>query len=404
MVVIKEHEPTQDIRRMGQQHRVTKELQSLIKQKMMDEPHRSYSELARILGISTSTLQYWAANDPQVQKVRQDCSNNAQKQLGEELKALLNNHRTFAEAKNIIRKRAKDDDQPLPGRIKLISALKSVMGDKQAMKLIETRNEERRDSRIEAVKAWVDGMSFKEVCGHYGIAKSTLYWRLEKMEKPKELQAKVNAKLPKILRKRGSNSETKKRNSPSTSVFTAGRSVLINQITSNFEGQAALVELARLRDNTHWYVPKNDLHLTAKHLTGGHDTFVPSVEEFIQTSDVNGKQAWIDVIWASGKKRKHPIAAFEIDISGERTNALTRFQDLVDANPSITIKLFIVVKPKHVDKTNSELERPCFENLDVKITTTDLILEALKMPYVEGWDINFLFDFLDVLKPNKRAE
>lgn len=370
---------------------------------MINEPRRTNVDLGRELGIGTSTMQVWATKDRRVREARKKCRDDAQKQLGQEVERLMNNHMTFEEARNVIRKGALDDGQPAPGRAQIIRALESHIGPNKAQKLIERRNQERRESKLEPVKAWVNGMPFEEVCRRYSIAKGTLYWRLETMEKPNELQAKVNAKLPKISRILGPTTQAEHTKSPSGSIFKPGRSELINQITNNFEGQAAIVELARLRDGTHWYVPANDLHLTAKYLTGGQDTFVRSVEDFIQTSSDDGKTSWIDVIWATGKKRKHPSAAFEIDVSGERTNALTRFADLAKTNPCITVKAIIVVRPEHVNRTISEMNRPCFESLNAIVTTTVRVLEALQMPHVGGWTDEYLFKFLDVLKCDEKA-
>lgn len=370
---------------------------------MINEPHRTNADLGRELGIGTSTMQNWATKDSRVQEARKKHINDAQKQLGTEVEHLMNNHKTFDEAITFIRERALDDGQPAPGRLKILRALENHMGPKKAQKLIERRNQERRESKVESVKAWVNGMPFKEVCRRYSIAKGTLYWRLETMEKPKELQARVNAKLPKLARTLGPETQAENTKSSPSSIFEPGRNELIDQITNNFEGQAAIVELARLRDGTHWYVPANDLHSTAKHLTGGQETYIRSVEEFIQTLRDDGKASWIDVIWAAGKKRKHPIAAFEIDISGQRTNALTRFDDLAKANPCISVKAIIVVKPEHVNRTISEMNRPCFENLNTIVTTTARVLEALHTPHVGGWTDEYLFSFLDVQTNDKKS-
>ena len=372
-------------------------------EKMINEPHRTNADLGRELGIGASTMQIWATKDRRVQEARKKCRDDAQKKLGQEVERLLNNDKTFEEAKNIIRKEALDDGQPAPGRDLIIRALENHIGTKKAQKLVERRNQERRESKLESVKAWVNGMPFEEVCRRYSVAKGTLYWRLETMEKPKELQAKVNAKLPKLSRILGPTTQAEHTKFPSGPIFKPGRSELINQITHNFEGQAAIVELARLRDGTHWYVPANDLHLTAKYLTGGQDTFVRSVEAFIQTLSDDGKASWIDVIWATGKKRKHPIAAFEIDVSGQRTNALTRFEDLAKANPSINVKAIIVVRPEHVNRTIFEMNRPCFDSLNPIVTTTVRVLEALQTPHVGGWTDEYLFNFLDVLKCDEKA-
>ena len=309
----------------------------------------------------------------------------------------MKNDMTFEEARNEICKMALEDGQIAPGRNQIVHALQRHMGLDKAQKFIERRNQARKDSKLAPVRAWVNGMSFGEVCRFYSIARGTLYWRLEKMEKPRELQAKVNAKLPKISRKLAVETQAEHMKPPVDATFKSGRSELINQITNNSEGQAAIVELARLRDGTQWYVPASDLNLTAKHLTGGQETFLRSVESFFQTSSDGGKTSWIDVIWVAGKKRKHPIAAFEIDVSGQRTNALARFADLVEANRSLTVKSVIVVKPEHVKRTISEKERPCFDSLDVIVTTTIRVLEALKTPHVGGWTSEYLFNFLDVV-------
>lgn len=388
---------------MGTRLKVTRKLRLLVIEKMINEPHRTSADLGRELGIGMSTIQNWATKDSRVREAREKCRNDAQKRLGKEVERLMQNHMTFEEARNAIRKGALDDGQPAPGRVQIIRALESHIGSNKAHKFIERRNQERQESKLESVKAWVNGMPFGEVCRHFSIEKGTLYWRLEKMKKPKELQAKINAKLPKISRKRAPAIQAEHTKSPLGSIFKPGRSELINQVTNNFEGQAAIVELARLREGTHWYVPANDLHLAAKYLTGGQDTFVRSVEDFIQTLSDDGKASWIDVIWATGKKRKHPIAAFEIDVSGERTNALTRFADLAKTNPCITVKAIIVVKPEHVNRTTSEMRRPCFDSLAVIVTTTVRVLEALHMPHVGGWASEYLFNFLDVLKCDGKA-
>lgn len=388
---------------MGKRLKVRKALRSLVIEKMINEPHRTNADLGRELSIGASTVQLWASKDRRVQEARDKCRNDAQKQLGIEVERLMKNHMTFEEAKNVIRKGALDDGQPAPGRVQIIRALESHIGSKKAQKLIESRNQERRESKLEPVKAWVKGMPFGEVCRLYSIAKGTLYWRLETMKKPKELQMKVYAKLPKMSRILGPTTQVTNTKPPSDSIFKPGRSELINQVTNNFEGQAAIIELARLRGSTHWYVPANDLHLVAKHLTGGQDTFLSSVEAFIQTSSDDGRISWIDVIWATGKKTKYPIAAFEIVLSGQLTNALARFVDLAKTNPCSTVKAIVVVKPEHVNRTRSEMNRLCFERLDAITTTTVRVLEALQMPHVGGWTLEYLCNFLDVLKYDEKA-
>ena len=389
--------------RSGKRLKVPRELQSLVTEKMINEPHKTNADLGRELGVGMSTMQSWATKDPRVQLARTEHKDKAQKELGKEVERLMKNHKTFAEAKKIIRKEALDDGQRVPGSRQIIRALESHLGRNKAKKFIGRRDQERRESMLEAVNAWLNGMRFEEVCRQYLIAKSTLYWRLEKMEKPKELQARVNARLPKISRNLSPTTQAEQMKFSSDSIFKPGRSELINQITNNFDGQAAIVELARKRDDTHWYVPPNDLQLTAKHLTGGQETFESSVDDFIQTSSDNGKISWIDVFWVTGKKRKHPFAAFEIDISGERTNALTRFADLSKANPCINVKVIIVVKPEHLNRTIAEVNRPCFEDLDVIVSTTDRVLEALRMPHVGRWEYKHLFAFLDVQNYDEKA-
>lgn len=388
---------------MGKKLKITSELRSLVVHKMINEPQKTNAEIGRELNIGTSTIQCWATKHHQVQESREKYRQVVRNQLGKDAERHMKNHMTFAEAVRAIRKEASDLEQPVPGKIRICRALEFVLGRKKAQKLVERRNHERRESKLEPVKAWVNGMPFGEVCSRYSISKSTLYYQLEKMRKPKELQAKVNAKLPKLKRAFDPKPRTELQQIPSVSAFSAGRNQPIDQITNNFEGQAAIVELARLRHDICWYVPASDLRLVAEHLTGGQDSFVSSVEVFIQTLDDVGKTSWIDVIWIAGKKRKHPAAAFEIDISGQRTNALARFQDLVKANPHINTKKIIVVKPEHVKKAVSEMNRPCFENLEVIVTTTTRILEALHMPHIGAWTDEYLFDFLDAMKGGQRC-
>lgn len=140
---------------------------------MLNEPQKTNAEIGRELNIGTSTIQCWAAKNHQVQESREKYRQVVRNQLVKDAERHMKNHMTFAEAVGAIRKKASDLEQPVPGKVRIYRALEFVLGRKKAQKLVERRNYERRESKLESVNAWLNGMSFDEVCHRYSIAKAT---------------------------------------------------------------------------------------------------------------------------------------------------------------------------------------------------------------------------------------
>jgi len=142
---------------LGKKLKITSELRSLVVQKMLNEPQKTNAEIGRELNIGTSTIQCWAAKNHQVQESREKYRQVVRNQLVKDAERHMKNHMTFAEAVGAIRKKASDLEQPVPGKVRIYRALEFVLGRKKAQKLVERRNYERRESKLESVNAWLNG-------------------------------------------------------------------------------------------------------------------------------------------------------------------------------------------------------------------------------------------------------